>query len=179
MTHVPPQAHTSALRLYHHPVSTTSRPIVMFAAEHGVPLDLRVIDLFAGEQFGSAYSAINPNQAVPVLEHGRFRLTESSAILKYLAEHIGSPAYPAETQQRAQVNEAMDWFNTGLSRELLYGVAYPQVCWTGGNRARPGQRPRSVREARRRASCGRRGQHSPCLPQPLTLGAHFAASTAS
>ena len=36
-----------------------------------------------------------------------FRLTESSAILKYLAEKTGSRAYPTGAQQRARVNEVM------------------------------------------------------------------------
>jgi glutathione S-transferase len=56
-----------------------------------------------------------------------FRLTESSAILKYLADKTGSPAYPSDPRQRARVNEMMDWFNTGLYRELGYGFIYPQV----------------------------------------------------
>ena len=54
------------------------------------------------------FSAINPNQAVPVLQDGEFRLTESSAILKYLADRVGSPSYPRKLQMRARVNEAMD-----------------------------------------------------------------------
>jgi glutathione S-transferase len=64
---------------------------------------------------------------VPVLDDGDFRLTESSAILKYLAEKAGSPAYPKGLQERARVNEQMDWLATGLSRELCYGFIYPQV----------------------------------------------------
>ena len=40
-----------------------------------------------------------------MLEDGDFRLTESSAILKYLADKIGSPAYPKDLKQRAKVNE--------------------------------------------------------------------------
>jgi len=39
-----------------------------------------------GEHYQPEYVAINPNRMVPVLEDGDFRLTESSAILKYLAE---------------------------------------------------------------------------------------------
>lgn len=108
---------------------------MMFAAEHGLQLDYRVIDLFADEQHGPAFTAINPNQSVPVLEHGGFRLTESSAILKYLADLVASNAYPVDTLERARVNEAMDWFNTGLSRELAYGFAYPQLF---SNHGRPG-----------------------------------------
>src|SRR5215472_9392249 len=104
------------MKLYYHPVSTTSRPVLLFAAESNIPLDLQVVDLFTGEQYQSAYSAINPSHQVPVLEDGDFRLTESSAILKYLAEKVGSPAYPKDLKARAKVNEMMDWVNTQVCR---------------------------------------------------------------
>jgi glutathione S-transferase len=83
--------------------------------------------LFTGEHTQPAFTEVNPNQAVPVLEDGDFRLTESSAILKYLADKIDSPTYPRDLQQRARINERMDWFNTSLSRDLCYGFVYPQV----------------------------------------------------
>lgn len=118
------------MKLYFHPVSTTSRPVALFAADHNIELDYHVVDLFAGEHVQPAFTAINPHQAVPVLEDGELRLTESSAILKYLAEKAGSPAYPRDSQQRARINERMDWFNTSLSRELCYGFLYPQLMPT-------------------------------------------------
>jgi glutathione S-transferase len=114
------------MKLYFHPVSTTSRPVVMFAADAGIELDYEVIDLFTGAHMAPAFTAINPSQQVPVLEDGDFRLTECSAILKYLADKVQSPAYPTGLQQRARVNERMDWLNTGLARDLLYGFCYPQ-----------------------------------------------------
>lgn len=64
---------------------------------------------------------------MPVLEDGDFRLTESSAILKYLADKIDSPAYPKDLRQRARVNEMMDWLNTQFYREYGYGLCYPQL----------------------------------------------------
>src|SRR4030095_5551479 len=88
----PPPREASIMKLYFHPASTTSRPVALFAADHGIELEYRVVDLFAGEQAQPAFGAINPNQAVPVLEDGDFRLTESSAILKYLADKGGSSA---------------------------------------------------------------------------------------
>ena len=115
------------MKLYYHPASTTSRPIMTFVAEAGIQIDMQVVDLFTGEHFQPAYDAINPNHLVPVLEDGSFRLTESSAILKYLAEKAGSPLYPRDLQQRARVNERMDWVNTQLCRELAYGFVYPQL----------------------------------------------------
>jgi glutathione S-transferase len=62
-----------------------------------------------------------------VLVDGDLKLTESSAILKYLADKIGSPTYPKELKQRAKVNEAMDWINSNFYRDWGYGLAYPQL----------------------------------------------------
>ena len=115
------------MKLYYHPVSTTCRPIVQFAAESGVTLDLQVVDLFKGEHLGEPYGAINPSRQVPVLEDGDFRLSEASAILKYLADTVNSPAYPQDPRARARVNERMDWLNTGLYRDLGYNLIYPQT----------------------------------------------------
>jgi len=115
------------MKLYYHPVSTTSRPVLLFAAESGIPLDLQVVDLFTGEQYQAPFEKLNPSHQVPVLEDGNFRLTESSSILKYLADKTGSPAYPKDPQKRAHVNERMDWFNTGFYRDYSYGFIYPQI----------------------------------------------------
>ena len=62
-----------------------------------------------------------------MLEDGDLRLTESSAILKYLADKINSLAYPKDLKQRAKVNEMMDWFNTNFYRDWAYGMIYPQI----------------------------------------------------
>jgi glutathione S-transferase len=115
------------MKLYYHPVSTVSRPIMLFAADNNIALDYKVIDLMTGEHMQPAYAAINPSCAVPVLEDGDFRLSESSAILKYLADKVNSPAYPKDLQKRAKVNEMMDWLNTGFYRDFGYGLVYPQI----------------------------------------------------
>lgn len=115
------------MKLYHHPISTTSRTIMLFAAESGIPLEMQVVDLFTGEHMQPAYAGLNPNKLVPTLQDGDFVLTENSAILKYLAEKTGSPAYPKDLQKRARVNERMDWTNTQLTIDLVYGLVYPQI----------------------------------------------------
>ena len=115
------------MKIYYHPASTTSRPLMLFANESGINIDFQVVDLFTGEHYKPPFEAINPNHLVPVLDDGDFRLTESSAILKYLADKTGSPAYPKDLQQRARVNERMDWINTQLCRDLAYGLIYPQI----------------------------------------------------
>lgn len=115
------------MKLYMHPASIASRPVRLFAADNGIELDERPIDLMSGEHMRAPFSAINPNCMVPVLEDGDFRLTESSAIPKYLADKIGSPAYPQELKARAHVNEMMDWLNVNFYRDWGYGFIYPQI----------------------------------------------------
>jgi glutathione S-transferase len=116
------------MKLYYHPASTVSRPVVMFIQEHGIPAELQVVDLFTGEHMKEPFAAVNPSCLVPVLEEEEgFRLTESSAILKYLADKIDSPTYPKGLRERARVNEMMDWINTQLCRDLAYGTVYVQI----------------------------------------------------
>ena len=115
------------MKLYMHPVSMTSRPVRLFLAESGVRADEQLIDLMTGEHYKEPYLTVNPNSLVPVLEDGDLRLTESSAILKYVADKIDSPAYPKDGKQRARINEVMDWFNTNFYRDWGYGFIYPQI----------------------------------------------------
>lgn len=115
------------MKLYYHPASTTSRIVQLFALDQGVNLDYQVVDLFTGEHLKPEFAKINPNCMVPVLDDGDFRLTESSAILKYLADKAGSPAYPKDLKERARVNEMMDWFNSNIYKDFAYGVIYPQA----------------------------------------------------
>ena len=115
------------MKLYYHPASTTSRVVQLFAIDQGVDLDYQVVDLFTGEHLKPEFARINPNCLVPVLEDGAFRLTECSAILKYLADKANSPAYPKDLQARARVNEMMDWFNSNIYKDFAYGLIYPQT----------------------------------------------------
>jgi glutathione S-transferase len=115
------------MKLYMHPVSMTSRPVRLFAADNNIAMDEEVVDLMTGAHMQPPYSEINPNCLVPMLEDGDLKLTESSAILKYLADKIGSPAYPKDLKQRAKVNEVMDWVNTNFYREWGYNLCYPQL----------------------------------------------------
>jgi glutathione S-transferase len=115
------------VKLYMHPVATTCRPARLFIAENGIPVEEEIVDIFAGAQYVAPYAEANPNSLVPMLVDGDLRLTESSAILKYLADRVDSPAYPREIKLRAKVNEAMDWINTNFYREFGYGLCYPQL----------------------------------------------------
>ena len=115
------------MKLHCHPVSTSSRTVLLFCAEANIPIETAVVDLMTGAHTKEPFTALNPSAQVPVLEDGDFVLTESSAILKYLADKVDSPAYPKDLKKRARVNERMDWINTNHYREWGYHLVYPQI----------------------------------------------------
>lgn len=115
------------LTLYMHPASITSRPVRLFIAEKRLAITERFVDIVTGEHYKEEFTALNPSRLVPVLVGDAFRLTESSAILKYLASRFDAPEYPVILEQRAKVDEAMDWFLAQLYRDFVYDFVYPQV----------------------------------------------------
>src|ERR1700716_2153295 len=115
------------MKLYMHPVSTAARPVRLFMTDNKIDCEEEGVDLMKGAHHQEPYASLNPNRLVPMLVDGDLKLTESSAILKYLADKIGSPAYPKDLKQRAKVNEVMDWINTNFYRDWGYGLAYPQL----------------------------------------------------
>ncbi len=115
------------MKLYMHPASTTCRPVMQLIVDARIEIEQQVVDILKGEQYGEAYTKLNPNHLVPLLVDDEFRLTESATILRYLAEKAGSPAYPKELRQRAKVDELLDWFNSNFYRDWGYGFVYPQV----------------------------------------------------
>jgi len=115
------------MKLYMHPVSTATRPVRLLLAENGIPCEDVMVDILKGDHHKEPYASLNPSRLVPMLEDGELRLTEGSAILKYLADKHGLPSYPKDLKKRAKVNEMMDWLNTQLYRALGYYLVYPQL----------------------------------------------------
>jgi glutathione S-transferase len=113
--------------LYMHPASTASRPVRLFIHEKKLDVQEKVVDILKGEHYGDEYTSLNPSRQVPMIDDDGFQMTESSAILKYLASKYELPEYPTELKKRARVDEVMDWFNTQFYRDYGYGLLYPQV----------------------------------------------------
>ncbi len=57
-------------------------------------LEIRTINLAKGEQFGDAFTRVNPNQKIPALVDGDRHLMESCAILQYLGEKYPTSLLP-------------------------------------------------------------------------------------
>lgn len=113
------------MKLYCDPISTTSRPVMLFIAEHGLEVELIHVDLMSGGNQAPEYLAVNPNGIVPFLVDGDLALGESTAILRYLADKTGSSTYPTDRKVRAKVDEALGWFSTNLHEYFCLFTIYP------------------------------------------------------
>jgi len=73
--------------------------------ELGIDCEAITVNLAAGEHRRLEFLKINPAGKVPVLVDGDFVLTESVAILLYLAEkYLHKGLAPTDLKQKAQVN---------------------------------------------------------------------------
>lgn len=87
--------------------------------ELGIDFEAIPIDLLAGEHRGPAFLKINPAGKLPVLVDGDMVLTESIAIVLYLAEKYRDKGLiPADLQQRAQLMRWLLFTTTELEQPL-------------------------------------------------------------
>lgn len=68
------------------------------------------------------FLALNPNGSVPVIIDDGFVLWESGAIMRYLAETRGSDLLPADSRERALVDQWLAWQATELNPTWVYAV---------------------------------------------------------
>jgi glutathione S-transferase len=98
------------VKLYQNPASTNARRARLTAAVLGIDLDEVVLDLGKGEHKRPEYLALNPNGAVPTLVDGDFVLTESRAIMQYLAAtRPESGLLPRDEKGRIEVTRWQFW----------------------------------------------------------------------
>ena len=89
--------------------------------ELGLPYRSHAIDIEKGEQFAADYVRINPGSKIPAIvddENGTV-LTESNAILIYLAEKVGR-LLPASATERLVVTEWLMWQAANFGPTLGY-----------------------------------------------------------
>ncbi|MFC0384290.1 glutathione S-transferase family protein [Muricoccus vinaceus] len=115
------------MKLHFDPLSTSSRSVTFFLFDQGIPFEEEVVGIHAGEQRAPDFLRLNPNGQVPVLEDGDFHLSESAAILRFLAERHAPATYPSEPRARARVHEAMDWFSSNFHVGYCVFLAYRRM----------------------------------------------------
>ena len=92
------------MKLYTYFRSSAAYRVRIALALKGLSYDAARVHLMKGEQYGAEYSAINPQNLVPVLEDEGQRLYQSLAILQYIDETWPQPPLqPADRFGRARV----------------------------------------------------------------------------
>ena len=76
----------SELCLYTTALSANGRKVLALVEHLGLDAEIRETNVYAGAGQTESYLAINPQGKIPTLVEGDFRLSESNAILQYLAD---------------------------------------------------------------------------------------------
>lgn len=98
------------IKLHVFPPSPRAFKVILAAHHLGIPYELNVVNLPAGEQRTPAFTSLNVNQRMPVLEDDGYVLWESNAILEYLAAKKGDLQFlPQEFKSRLQVSKWLYW----------------------------------------------------------------------
>jgi glutathione S-transferase len=92
------------MKLHRHPLSGHSHRVELFLNILALPFEIIDVDMKSGEHKSAAFLSKNSFGQVPVLEDGDVRLTDSSAILVYLAlKYDDGKWLPREPERAAAV----------------------------------------------------------------------------
>jgi glutathione S-transferase len=97
------------LNLYGNPLSSPTNKVRYVANYLNISYDFHIINIGAGEQRNPEFLKINSFGRIPAIDDNGFTLAESNAIIRYLADKNNSSLYPRELQQRARVDQWMDY----------------------------------------------------------------------
>lgn len=109
------------LKLYRHPLSGHSHRAELLLSLMGLTAELIDVDLMQGEQKTAEFLAMNPDGQVPVLDDDGTLITDSNAILVYLATRYDSTRrwLPLEPRAAAEVQRML----TQAAGALVQGPA--------------------------------------------------------
>ncbi|MEM8752753.1 MAG: glutathione S-transferase [Pseudomonadota bacterium] len=108
---------SNAVRIHHFPKSGHSHRALVFAKLAGIAHDAVFVDLAAGAHKTPEFLAMNPNGQVPVLEDGDTVVSDSNAILVYLARKYAPNWIPSDPEGEAAVQR---WL-TLAAGEIAFG----------------------------------------------------------
>jgi glutathione S-transferase len=93
--------------------------------ELGLSYVSRRIQSRTGETMEPAFLKLNPRHKIPLLQHGALTVTESAAIIQYLAEQFAPPPglfAPSDATARAKLNEWCYFIMSELDGHTLYVI---------------------------------------------------------
>jgi glutathione S-transferase len=95
------------MKLYGFPPSPNTWKVRAVAAHLGIPLELEFVDLTKPRT--SDYLAINPTGRTPTLIDGDLTLSESNAIMQYIASQKPNGLWPDDARARAEIAQWLSW----------------------------------------------------------------------
>lgn len=98
------------LKLHVYPPSPRAFKVLAVASYLDLDYELCMVDFMKGTHKTPEFTALNPNQKMPVLEDDSFVLWEANAILQYLAgKRPEKGLLPTDSKQRALVAQWQCW----------------------------------------------------------------------
>jgi glutathione S-transferase len=117
------------MKLHVHPLSGHSHRARLFLSLIGADVDIIEVDLASGEHKSPAFLSLNPFGQVPVLEDGDAVITDSNAILVYIAKKHGPEGWlPDDAAGAAAVQR---WLSVAAG-EIAYGPAAARLVTVFG-----------------------------------------------
>ncbi|WP_207461561.1 glutathione S-transferase [Azospirillum sp. SYSU D00513] len=122
------------MKLYHHPLSGHAHRARLFVSLLQLPHELIEVDLAAGAHKTPEFLALNPFGQVPVLDDEGVIVSDSNAILVYLAKKAGRADWlPEEPRAAAAVQR---WLSVAAG-EVAYGPAAARLITVFGAKYNP------------------------------------------
>ena len=122
------------LTVYSQAISQPGRAVQIFVRLANIEHELVVVNLMTGEHKKPEFLAKFPLGQVPAISDGDFNLSESHAILTYLAttRQVADHWYPADPQKRALVDRYLHWHHGYLRRGamVIYGTLIAPMLGT-------------------------------------------------
>lgn len=109
----------NALKIYSFPLSGHSHRVILFASLAGIAHEVIDLDLANGEHKKEAYLSINPAGQVPAIVDGVNAISDSNAILVYLARKYAPTFLPEDPVSEAEVQKYLSL----AAGEIAFGPA--------------------------------------------------------
>jgi glutathione S-transferase len=98
------------VKIYATPLSANGRKVLAVSRMLGIDAEIHLTNVYRGEGRTAGYLAINPSGKIPTLVDGGFILSESNAILIYLAEvHGAYRLWSRDARARCKIAQWLFW----------------------------------------------------------------------
>lgn len=98
------------LKIYATPLSANGRKVLAVSRHLGLNPEIHDVNVYRGEGRRPEYLAVNPSGKIPALVDGEFVLSESNAILLYLAEaHGANRLWSSDSRERGKISQWLFW----------------------------------------------------------------------